>query len=93
MRFMDRLKELRDKAGLTQQQLAEQSGIPIGSIRNHEQGHRVPSWGSVVKLAKTLGVTCEAFSECLEVQDEPPARKPATAAKAASGKKRKPAKG
>ena len=75
MKFNDRLRELRDKAGLTQVQLAERAGIPIGSVRAHEQGQRIPSWGSVVALARALGVDCTAFADCEEVQPEPaPAR-------------------
>jgi transcriptional regulator with XRE-family HTH domain len=55
---------LREKAGLTQQQLAEASGLPIGSLRNYEQGQREPYWQVVFRLAAALGVTCEAFADC-----------------------------
>ncbi|MBN9518771.1 helix-turn-helix transcriptional regulator [bacterium] len=76
--FADVLRNLRTEAGWTQQQLADKSGIPISSIRGHEQGQRVPSWASVVKLAKALGVSTDAFAECDEVkgEDEPPAKMP-----------------
>jgi transcriptional regulator with XRE-family HTH domain len=73
MRFQDVLKELRRQAGLTQAELAEKSGIPLPSLRGHEQGQRVPSWASVVRLAKALAVSTDAFSDCDEVQ--PPAPK------------------
>jgi transcriptional regulator with XRE-family HTH domain len=71
MRFKDILRDLRKKAGLTQEQLADKAGIPLPSLRGHEQGQRVPGWASVVKLAKALGVTCEVFSDCDEIHDAP----------------------
>ena len=69
MRFAELLKELREKAGLTQQQLADRAGLPVTSLRNHEQGQRSPSWAAVVKLAKALGVTADTFSACDEVSE------------------------
>jgi transcriptional regulator with XRE-family HTH domain len=79
MRFKDVLRELRTKAGLTQQQLAEKAGIPLSSLRGHEQGQRIPSWASVVKLARALGVSTDTFSHCEDIgqADAPPAKKPA----------------
>lgn len=61
MKIANRLKRLREEAGLTQAGLAEVSGVPIGSIRNYEQGHREPLWDTAFKLAKALGVGVEAF--------------------------------
>jgi transcriptional regulator with XRE-family HTH domain len=62
--FAERLRELREKAGLTQQQLADASGLPVGSLRNYEQGQREPYWQVVFRLAAALGVGCEAFADC-----------------------------
>lgn len=77
MRFMELLRDLREKAGLTQQQLAEKADIPIGSLRNHEQGQRLPSWAAVVKLARALGVSTDVFSVCDELSEPEPEPKPA----------------
>lgn len=78
MRFKDLLQQLREKAGLTQTTLSESSGIPLGSIRNYEQGHRIPSWPAVVRMANAIGVSADAFSKCDEVKEEVPApKKPA----------------
>jgi transcriptional regulator with XRE-family HTH domain len=66
MKFGKRLQELREKAGLTQGQLAEASGLALGSIRNYEQGHRDPLWQALFKLARALGVSCEAFKGCVD---------------------------
>src|SRR6478672_112665 len=67
MKFRDLLRDLRAKAGLTQQQLSDKSGIPLPSLRGHEQGQRIPSWASVVKLARALGVSTDVFSDCDEI--------------------------
>jgi DNA-binding XRE family transcriptional regulator len=74
VRFNERLRELREKAGLTQRALAERAGVPLGSIQHHEQGVRVPSWASVAKICRALGVSCEAFMDCDEVADAPKVR-------------------
>jgi transcriptional regulator with XRE-family HTH domain len=71
MTFAERLQELREKAGLTQAQLAESSGLPLGSIRNYEQGQREPYWTVVFKLADALGVSCEAFKSCVDAEHKP----------------------
>lgn len=62
--FGDRLRELRTNAGLTQSGLAEASGLPLGSIRNYEQGQREPLWDVVFRLADAMGVSCESFKGC-----------------------------
>ena len=73
MTFADRLRELREKAGLTQMQLADASGLPLGSIRNYEQGQREPYWQVVFKLADALGVSSEAFKDCIDSDAARPA--------------------
>lgn len=65
MTFAERLRTLREEAGMTQAQLAEAADLPIGSIRNYEQGHREPLWSAVFKLADAMGVSCEVFRECV----------------------------
>jgi len=77
MKFKDLLRELRKQAGITQAELAERAGIPLPSLRGHEQGQRIPSWASVVKLAHALQVSTDAFADCDEVkiEEEKPAPK------------------
>ena len=74
------LKGAREKAGLTQVQLAERTGLPLGSIRNWEQGHRTPRIGVVLTLAKAVGVPAEQLLVTMaeESTDQPkrPARRP-----------------
>jgi transcriptional regulator with XRE-family HTH domain len=65
MTFAERLRQLREKAGLTQESLAVRAGMSIGSVRNYEQGIREPYWKGVFQLAAALGVTSEAFAVCV----------------------------
>src|SRR5262245_50365785 len=81
MKFAERLRQLRETAGLTQAALATASGLPVGSIRNYEQGQREPYWFVVFKLARALGVSVEAFAECVDGAASPgrPRESPARA--------------
>lgn len=59
--FGEKLKEAREAAGLTQAQLAEQSGIPLGTIREYEQNKREPLVSKAGKLARALKQSMEAL--------------------------------
>ena len=66
MKFCERLQQLREKAGMTQEQLAERSGVKLWTLRGYEQGRREPSWKAALSLAGALGVAAEAFADCEE---------------------------
>lgn len=51
----NRLRELRQSAGLTQVALAEASGVPQPRISKYERGTRQPSLDTLRALAKVLG--------------------------------------
>lgn len=70
----DTLKALRRGRGLTQAQLAECSGVPLGSLRNYEQGHRTPLLDQAARLAKALGVSIDAIAPEVDLP-APPAPK------------------
>jgi transcriptional regulator with XRE-family HTH domain len=70
--FAEKLKELREGAGLTQAALAQKSGLSLGVIRDYEQGKKEPALRSAFKLAEALGVAVEEF--------KPDAEAPAPAA-------------
>lgn len=55
--FAERLKELRKKAGITQEQLAEIIGIHEATIRRWELSQRQPRMDEIKKLAQALNVT------------------------------------
>jgi transcriptional regulator with XRE-family HTH domain len=75
MTFAERLRELRDRAGLSEARLAEASGLMFGTVHGYGLGRRKPSFAAVVKIARALGVTCEAFANCTDVSAEEPAKK------------------
>jgi transcriptional regulator with XRE-family HTH domain len=58
-----KLLTLRESCGWTQDQLADRAGVPVGSIRNYEQGRREPPWDALFRLAEALGVGGGAFFE------------------------------
>jgi DNA-binding XRE family transcriptional regulator len=49
-----RLRELRDALQITQQTVAQRSGIPESTVSKYERGLIMPSLPSVVALAKAL---------------------------------------
>jgi transcriptional regulator with XRE-family HTH domain len=53
--FGARLKELRRRAGITQQALAQSAGLSVSTVARLEQGGR-PAPETVALLARALGV-------------------------------------
>src|SRR5437762_1527639 len=95
--FPELLKKLRDGAGLSQSGLATASGMSLSAIHDYEQGKREPSMRNLFRLAKALGVTCEAFADCEYGDDKPTpqrgrpakAKEPEPAPKRSRGRPRK----
>jgi len=56
MTFNERLKEIREKKGLTQEQLAKLSGLSTRMIQNYEKNSR-PQFDNAKKLATALEVS------------------------------------
>lgn len=52
--FARRLKELRDKRGWNQSDLASEAGLTPSAISQFESGQREPRFSSIVKLAHAL---------------------------------------
>jgi transcriptional regulator with XRE-family HTH domain len=59
--FGPRLRELRESAGLTQQQLGERAGVVGSQINKLELGVNQPTLATAVALARALGVEVGAF--------------------------------
>ena len=57
MEFKDRLKELRIKKGLSQQQLGEIVGVTKVSVCGYENGSRVPSLETFADICIALSTT------------------------------------
>jgi transcriptional regulator with XRE-family HTH domain len=69
--FAGRLRELREAAGLTQQQLAERAGMAWRTITHLEGSDRKPTWETVLALCQALGVEVGEFAKEPTTQHEP----------------------
>ena len=58
-----KIKELREKAGMTQTELAEKLGLSKSVISAYEKGIRNPSFKILPQIAKTFNVTELFFFE------------------------------
>lgn len=56
-----RIARLRRAAGLTQAALAVRIGCSVGTLRNWEGNHRVPSLESAAMLADALGCSIDTI--------------------------------
>lgn len=54
--FAERLLWARSKAGMSQKELAEKSGISVPQINRYESGKAVPRLRSAMRLGHVLGV-------------------------------------
>lgn len=57
MELKDRLKTAREKAGLTQEDLADKCGLSRGAIANYECGDRIPKNKILNDICAVLNVT------------------------------------
>ncbi len=57
--FGDKLKALREKAGLTQEQLAMRMGLSKSTISQYENQERIPSPIAVIKIASIFHVSTD----------------------------------
>ena len=59
-----KIREVRERRGMTQRELAEKAGLTESAMRSYELGYRMPSETQVKMMAKALGVKPEAFADC-----------------------------
>jgi putative transcriptional regulator len=76
MLFAEALKAARERAGMTQAELARRAGVSLRTIQSWEQGRRVPVSPDFFKLVKALGVSADDFAVITE-PEPPKAKKPA----------------
>src|SRR5215831_354917 len=60
--FGARLKELRENRGLSQEALADRSGIPHHSVARIEQDRKRPKWEEGLALCAALGASLDEFA-------------------------------
>ena len=63
----ERVRSARNRAGMTQEQLAEAAGLHPTFVSNVERGYRVPTVATLVRLASALGVTAGSLVDDLEL--------------------------
>jgi transcriptional regulator with XRE-family HTH domain len=61
MHFANRLRSIREAAGLSQYEVARRSGLSRETLSKLEKGDREPSWGTIQLLALVLKVPCTEF--------------------------------
>ena len=64
------LKQLREAAGLTQNDVAKKMNSLQHRISRYENGGRTPTLEQAAKLAKIYGVTLEAIYEAVKEQKQ-----------------------
>lgn len=50
------IRELRDKRGVTQEDLAHEARVTVGTLSLIERGKSNPAWGTVKRIAAALDV-------------------------------------
>jgi len=76
--FAERLRAVRMAKGLSQTALAEKVSITNETLSRLERGANEPPWPLVLRLARALEVTPDAFLPAEPVEVKPPPVKPAT---------------
>ena len=59
LKFPDRLREARDKKGLSQSELAEKAGLQPSAVSHFETGRRSPSFDNLKALSEALQVSTD----------------------------------
>ena len=54
-----RIRELRRLESLSQRDLQERTGIPYQDISKYENGHKIPSVPSILRLAEAMYATAD----------------------------------
>jgi transcriptional regulator with XRE-family HTH domain len=67
----NRIRELREGAGLGREQMAAAAGVSVRAVVQWELGEREPGWFNMLALAEALGVDCTAFTRA--PAERPPA--------------------
>lgn len=62
-RFGDRLREMRKKKGMSQEQLALEIEMDLTSVNEIEKGHRSPKLITIYKLSQALGTSMSNLTD------------------------------
>lgn len=57
----ERLREARERASLTQEQVAQRAGLTRATVQNVERGRRAPQGYVLARLAQACGVSIDSL--------------------------------
>ena len=60
------IRQLRDKRGVTQEDLAHDAGVTTGTLSLIERGKSNPAWGTVKSIVAALGVSVADVAKLAE---------------------------
>jgi transcriptional regulator with XRE-family HTH domain len=69
MKTTNRIKELRSRRGLSQEELAERSGLSLRTIQRIENGETDPRGDSLRRLADSLGTSPDELADWAVAED------------------------
>jgi len=62
------LKRLREERQITQEALAYNAGLSVGTLGRIEVGRTAPSWDSVRRIIDALGVSLSELAKAVEAE-------------------------
>jgi transcriptional regulator with XRE-family HTH domain len=66
------IRQLREKRGATQEQLAQSARIAGPTLSLIERGHANPTWATVRDIAAALGISVSALAKAAERMEAKP---------------------
>ena len=72
MTIGEKIKTIRKQRGMTQQQLAEKSGVQTRTIQRYESGNSRAKYNVLNQIANALSVPIEWFDESVELPEDIP---------------------
>ena len=72
MQFHEKLTELRRKAGLSQEQLADRLGVTRQSVSKWESGAAMPELGKLIALSELFGASIDYLVKENQTSDPRP---------------------
>jgi len=61
--FSEKVRDARSERGISQTELAIETGVSARSIKAYEKGEKVPRQGTMLRLASALGVSVKFLSD------------------------------
>ncbi len=89
MTMENKIKALRQKAGMTQEKVAERMGVSRQAVAKWEAGESAPSTRNLLKLAEIFDTTVDALMNCQAPSKEQPHESENKERKAIDSRKKK----